>query len=520
MIEIARLQFVRDRRVALGLAAAVLASMPLALLASARADGFGRHALEATAAFWVLLGLPAFAVLFGGSVGAELASSPSRSAELLLPLAPERRALGGALGALAHLSWVGALVLLAAGAVALFIRSGGYDTAVWREMLCVGALPWAAGGMLVYMLLVSNLVAYVFRHGILGGLAGLLLGGATFASLAYGMALETFFPGVSFSWKAALIAALAVGGSAYALWALAPWAERKSRASAARLAALAVLAGAGAVGGVGAAALEGKLVLGSTRIVEDGWSLQDTIPEPEEGVLLQSVAGALYWATPDGARVRLPGPAGSKRVIGWPTTSAVRDASGRRWLLVSEGRLPGLANQLAVWEGAPREGFSLVARFSSPDWPRLVLHGREVLLESSRGLARIPAQGRQPVWEGFRLPPIGEWPAPPGRYYELSHDSRTAVIRNPWTVVKLDRVIGLQPVSVRLLAFDGKRLALRREGELLELDAATGEVLSAVPLAPRGGRFEMRVGRGGVFVHSDGELSFLTWSGERRRLGR
>lgn len=410
MTEIARLQFKRDRLLAAGLAACLLLSLPIAALAT-RGEGLSQYALQATVIFWVVLGVPGFAVLFGGSAGSQLASAPARGAELLLPVSAQRRAWGAALGAAVHSA---ALAALAVGVAFAYKGIAPGDDSL--SDLLFGGISWWLGepwhvlaffGALPYFLLTSLLGAYLFGHGVVGGVLGCLLGGGLLGSAFLGLSLQLFHPErVGFSGWTAFLAIASPLGAGYALQRLAPWVERKERLGAWRVAGLAGLAAAGALGGGAALWWTSWSLKPATSLVDADYRFQLSLPEPRavaEGAVLLTLGGDLIWTDAEGNRRVLARNRGFDTLIpSFPHQSMVEDERGRVWVLLEEAtRRPG-PRRFAVWSGEPREGLEVVSRFTLDwNWAQLVRKGAEVgLMTWERGYAALPPLGKEPIWDG------------------------------------------------------------------------------------------------------------------------
>lgn len=545
MIELARLQLKRDRLLAAGMAASLLASLPVAWLA-ARADGLAQYSLQATILFWVAVGLPGFAVLFGGSAGAELASTPSRAAELLLPVSPSRRAWGGLLGA--ALNFLGVSLLV--GAAALSLRSAALTDASLIDAL-VGTSWWwgnehaftlAFAGSLPYFLLASFLGAYLFRHGVLGGLLGTLLGGAMLVSLGLGLGLEATHPDrASFGGICLALVVAASAACGLALHRLAPWAERKPRASGWVLAGLAGLAALGALASAAAFLGESRRVKATTRLVEPAYWWFRQLPRAlpvARGVVLQSLDGELFWATEDGRRTLLARNTGFNGFVPtFPHTSVAEDAEGNPWILVEEPTRRPEPRRWAVWAGNPARELELKARFTHEwNWVELVRRGRELgLMTWNLGYAPIPALGRQPEWRGGSMEGGAAIRALAAAYVadgaaaELSADSRTLIHRpadgpiRTWRLpgrampevpgVVLDRVgSAAAPVFLVRLFKKKDRPGLARcfpDGrvETLWEEVKEGEFQRLAPLPAGGYRLSRYESWEARFIGEDGELS-------------
>lgn len=548
MLELARLQFRRESVLAAAMAASVLVSLPIAFWVS-RGDVVP-SAVQATVLFWVVLGLPGFALLLGSSTGAELASAPSRSAELLLPVSPSRRAWGGLAGAAIHMVWLGALVLLVAWAAP---RGGPLDD-FWRV-----ALPYEFSwknnefaftltflGSIPYFLLASLLGAYLFRHGVLGGLIGGVLAGWMLFWLAIGLSVQAFNPDRAHFLPAAL-ACLAAGwlGCGWTLHRLAPWAERKARLAPARLACLAALAALGAAGSTAAALRQGRQLGATTRIVlEDGWPRPFRSSERSPaGVMLMSMDGDVLWVTSDGKRRALLGAPSQWQVFpDWKHMSYLVDDEGRHWLLVAEEYLDDQRSwQYAVWTWTPEGEPTLRSRFSG--WyPSLARRGKEVVLRSyGEGFSPLPAQGRQPVWDGRPVDERTHYtdgrglnPIPAGGGWGFDGEGDAVRLarsdsEHPRRLL-LKGARDLRAGRVAALRYDGTRLWLLAEHRLLEFDARSGLLLKETALAayPRAEHwrhdlsllYQVAVAEGGFFRHIGAELQFVTWDGQARSLGQ
>lgn len=390
--------------------------------------------LAAVLLFWIFIGLPLTAVVFGASAGSGLRGA-AEEAEAELPLAPHARTWGALVAATAALGVTAAAVFLAvltAGAEVHAVMASvttDWDRSLIDVMLRAGAFASAVGT--AYLLLASFALTFATGQAVLGGALAVFLAVLTLTPLACGMALQTLYGAQApFLAQAAACVGAALAGAAAFLGVEAPRVERRSRRSAAGWAgALAVLlAGAGA-GWPALLRTEARLAA-SGRIVErpmghDVHSIGPWMgPWPpsrrsyENGLLIAGFDGSLRRVEPSGRRVELlTGSPPSLRSLLFrkprygpghlmgsffgtetslyrqlpepPVTSAFYDREGRLWVRreVSDDK----TGPIEVWQGlgdgplklhgvlpggyilAQHEGRAALLRYSSianPDYER------------------------------------------------------------------------------------------------------------------------------------------------------
>ena len=96
MLEIAKLQFRKNRLPFVGMAATLVASVPFGAAVALLSGHPGRFGVDSMLYFWSFIGLPLIAVLLGSSAGAANANDPLRSAEEILPVSDGRAAFASA----------------------------------------------------------------------------------------------------------------------------------------------------------------------------------------------------------------------------------------------------------------------------------------------------------------------------------------------------------------------------------------------------------------------------------------
>lgn len=409
------LELRKNRLIFIGLTGSFFVSLPLMALAWARSRYPAAQGIDATLAFWTLLGLPGAALLFGGASGAELRSESAESAEGPLPLSPLGR-VGGALTACGfHLALLAVLVVLLSFAA----------SPAWRSVFLErsNSVPLAQPFFLLLtftltdLLILSFVASYCLRSGILGGLLGILLGGLTTLCLVVGLALEIpFRERSSFAGASAWVAAAALGGGLFALCSAASLMERRRRSSTMRI--LGIAAGLG-LGTLSAYAILSRsfeslfqsMYLYHSRSVRfKGEGLSDTELFPAarkasaQGVLMMSMDGKLDWIKPSGDRATLL--RGERRTLGdflvrphWDSIkSTAWDKDGRLWVMTR----PDTA-EYEIWSGPAQGPLTLYRRNQDKNWLDSFARSEGelgMLSWSSRSwnFAELPRPGAPPRW--------------------------------------------------------------------------------------------------------------------------
>ncbi|MBI5200979.1 MAG: hypothetical protein HY925_05285, partial [Elusimicrobia bacterium] len=359
----------------------------------------------ATWIFWLLLGMPAFALLFGGAAGAQLAGDTARSAETLLPVRASRRAWAYAWSGAANTALLGALVL--AAALLVLPKDGDTLQAPFRSWThwfpdSLASYPVGFAGTLAYMLLVSLVVAYASGSGLLGGLVGALFGGLCFWGVMGGLTLNQLHGArVSFlGWGAAAWLA-GMGGACSALSETARRLERREKTGWAALGRIALSAAAGGLLLGGITLWKEREVRQATRMIAPADYPSTRAPlsfRPLDGALLQTVSGSLVWAAPDGSRSELyRGHESGFSLPQWLNTEYQFDGKGVLWVLLPYDR-GHLGYEL--WSGRPPKKLALKGRFTAPGWAYIVRRGAEIGLWTWEG-DYVPVEevsGPNPKW--------------------------------------------------------------------------------------------------------------------------
>ncbi|MDE2511683.1 MAG: hypothetical protein KGL74_11230, partial [Elusimicrobia bacterium] len=376
------LELRKNRLTLIGLAAACALIPPLSLAVAAEKGIALRVALQAGTWWWVIVGLPISAAVFGASAGAGLRSADVREAEAPLPGSAAGRVLRGLAAAVLQFA---ALALLTAAVAS--IVSPGWARAVFDFNGPANAREWA-GTMLARGLVACfalDLIAscffasYALGHAFAGGLLGAALSLAADIGVLLALQYHVFFPDRAESFG--VIAALAVfGGLAAKAAAIRPMAERfeRSRPLGARGAgAVFLLLGMGLLLAWGAEELSYTQLKTSLRLIKPGaFSLMiplgESINEAEAdlyppvrsaGALADTAAGGLYWIAPDGTAKRLlpDGPSGRFALngpYGNRVESVLWDRDGR--LLVARRSATPAGDKTSFWVGRPRAGLNPV----------------------------------------------------------------------------------------------------------------------------------------------------------------
>ncbi|MFA5137861.1 MAG: hypothetical protein WC728_01420 [Elusimicrobiota bacterium] len=410
----------RNRLLFIGLLLCFAASLPFAVMLMRMTGHPGEDGLNCALVFWLLVGIPGAALLFGSSSGVSLRHESEQGAESPLPLPPRCRIVSACLAAGVHTLLLSSLVLLVA-----FILGKGWFPAPDKAETWIHAYPELYGFMVFITFAAAHLVitgftlAYVIGNGILGGMLACAASLGPAVCLALMLALQG-----EYGWRAPFSPAgpscilAAFVGALWALSAAPAWIERKARAP-----WFAVAAGllAGVLGcGAGLSLQWDRLNRALSPVQEKAGNLDEYLPVerliPEigktasQGMLLCSVRGELVWVTREGARTLIPAEnRGLRDLIDHPwwrrVVSTEWDEDGSLWVLLQEDRLAGKDYQ--VWNGKPGEGFSLRTSFSAPAYTLYLVHkGRELGLrkwsEEGNVYAPLPGKGKAPQWRNVR----------------------------------------------------------------------------------------------------------------------
>lgn len=457
MNRFAVLELRKQRLLFFGMALAFLASLAAWPWVASRMHHPAPQALQATLLFWTLIGLPGIAALFGGASGAGLRAEPDHSAEEVLPLSPERRVFGAFAANGLYVLTLALLVLAVS-----FVASPGWRMAVltvkWESIPFARALFALTLFTLVYTLAVSLICAYVLRHGILGGLLGILTGGGSVFCLACGWTLEARY-GIQapFGWLGVLAVLLTLVGIAFALCRAAVWVELQPAPAWKRILWISLGLGSG-LAACGSAFLYTSDRLGRALRFVSGdpyyeitlyggrplWAGPRGRKALAQGVLMRSMKGDLVWVTPDGRR-EVWMPSDGRPFLDFEDPwfsgrfrSAAWDEEGTLWLIVRPEPVEiGKGDQ--IWRKRPGEGLKLYthAERMANDWVRV---GSQLGLiawggrEEQHLYAPLPAEGKRPTWR-----PVGKGVRPrifvlrgwiqEGLAAEVQRDRRTLVQR-------------------------------------------------------------------------------------------
>ena len=183
MLGLLRLELRKQGLAFIGLALVIALSIPLSWIAASLSHSSLSYTLLAVFSGWAQVGVPVFAALLGAAAGAGLRSESSSRAECILPLSPTRRMAGALAVSWTQLATLAGLIYLIALAVEPDAGNIFVEPAWTTAVLQRAAFSSSAFG-LSYILLMSFFCAYVFAHGLAGGLLGALLAGVGYAALA------------------------------------------------------------------------------------------------------------------------------------------------------------------------------------------------------------------------------------------------------------------------------------------------------------------------------------------------
>ncbi len=171
-----RLEARKHRLMFGGLAAAFLASLPLAALSGGVYGIPGGSAVDGILTLWTFVGLPVIASVYGATAGAELRSPSVEEAEAPLPVPADARLRGALAGAASGFLLLWGLVL-----AAWLSRVGAPGSPTSTSLASGGPFSATLG---LSVLSASFVIGYASRHAVLAGVAGLTLGLAAFVPAA------------------------------------------------------------------------------------------------------------------------------------------------------------------------------------------------------------------------------------------------------------------------------------------------------------------------------------------------
>jgi hypothetical protein len=371
------LELRKNRMTSIGLAASCAILPPLSYLVAKQKGLDVRVSLQAGMWWWVIVGLPIAAVIFGSAAGAGLRGA-DREADAPLPGSPTGRVLRGLAGALIQFvllilftAVVGSLVS-PGWTRAAFDFNGPVTLAGWAHMMMYRGLV----AFLAFELISSCFTAsYILGHAVAGGLIGIVFSTAEAVPLLLGLQYHAFFPDRVESFAPILfLAALAgLAAKAIAIKPLAAKGERAAMLGAVGAGAMLLLLSAGLILTWDVEELAYAQLNSSLRLIKPGAaSMMLTLgPSTDEteaalfpavrsaGALAETVAGGLFWIAPDGrARRLLPdGEKGRFGIYGPERTyieGAVWDKDGR--LLIERRITTAAGDKTTFWVGRPQDG--------------------------------------------------------------------------------------------------------------------------------------------------------------------
>lgn len=318
------LELRKNRLAAAAVLAAFVVTLPVARLVSSVTGMEASRAFEAVLLVWMILGTPFAVALVASSAGAETASKDARESEALWPVSPARRAAASVLSA----------ALLAAAVTAVLVASAWmFGAWGWLDTTRNPAMNWGrpfwmdsamspvffAG--LADALLSCWVLSYLIGHGVAGGLAGLLLTGASLTAVGLGMGLQAEHKYWGLDMGRAFVAhgVLTLVLKAAAVAMAASWRERGTRLGKTEAAALACALLFGPIAGWGVARLALRDLSSRLKPAEyyylhsmstESYGADAATPAARaagtEALAVWSGAGALCLAGPDGVRELLP----------------------------------------------------------------------------------------------------------------------------------------------------------------------------------------------------------------------
>ncbi|OIO09255.1 MAG: hypothetical protein AUJ52_06705 [Elusimicrobia bacterium CG1_02_63_36] len=385
MLEIAKLQFRKNRLPFVGMAATLVASVPFGAAVALLSGHPGRFGVDSMLYFWSFIGLPLIAVLLGSSAGAANANDPLRSAEEILPVSDGRAAFASA--------GTSALQALLLGA--LFLGLAFVVSAQWRESLVLVVPPseswlraieapimrpmfWLCVGGIPLFAISSFAAAWTVRNGVAGGFLGMVAIGAMVLSLAAGLAMQLFYA-YRAPFGASLIGVL-FAASASTLWALgraARWLGRREAMGWRRWAALAAAFAFGPACSALALGRSWTRVNAGISFAHLSDSEQTVLPSrpahfslsPEaarrvelSGAVMRGFDGGIVFVRPDGSRKPLAAAAGRTAlatVLEGPAEMrdhAIWDAYGKLWISRAMPGRDGKGLVAELWRGDLESG--------------------------------------------------------------------------------------------------------------------------------------------------------------------
>ncbi|MFI5345852.1 MAG: hypothetical protein ACHQ51_05715 [Elusimicrobiota bacterium] len=372
------LELRKNRMTSIGLAASCVLLPPLSYLVAKQKGLDVGVSLQAGMWWWAIVGLPIAAVIFGSSAGAGLRAAAVRDADAPLPASATGRLLRGLTGALIQFVLLILLTAVVGGLVApgwsraIFDFNGPATWTSWTHAMMYRGLV----AFLAFELIASCYAAsYVLGHAVAGGLIGSVFAAAETVPILLCLQYPAFFSDRVESFGPILfLAALAgLAAKAGALKPLAAKAERAAPLGAGGMLGTALLFSAGLLLCWGAEELAYAQLTSSLRLVKPGTAslllaIGTSTEEAEAalypavrsaGALADTVAGGLFWISPDG-RVRRLLPDGEKGrfALNEPyrthVDAAVWDRDGR--LLVQRRVTTAAGNKTSFWVGRPQSG--------------------------------------------------------------------------------------------------------------------------------------------------------------------
>lgn len=370
------LEMRKNRLTLIGLGMVFVIVPPLSMLVAPKAGLGLMAAVEAGLVLWTLAGLPLAAVFLGAAAGAGLRTAAAREAEAHLPASAASRVARGLAGALLQFLILTAGTSVLCAAISPTWRGGvlgiGESPQVWaniapmRGLLAFLCLDLLAG---------SFFAAYALGHALAGGLIGTVLSAAQGLALGLGIQYSVMFGDrvEPFAPLALFAVVIGLGGKAFALRPLSSRFEREKPLGRVGAAVAASLLCAGLFASWAAEEGAYARLRSSLRLFEPGLRgmLLSIGRSPEEvnaalnpavrqaGGLATTVAGGLYWITPEGRTVRLlpDAPVGRLTIFTAYETrveSAAWDSEGRLFVVRRVHEASGDKSQ--GFSGAPSSG--------------------------------------------------------------------------------------------------------------------------------------------------------------------
>jgi hypothetical protein len=377
------LELRKNRMALIGLAAAAALIHPISLIVARRQGMDARLALQAAMWWWVIVGLPLSAAIFGAAPGSGLRAAEARAADSPLPVSASGRVFRGLAGALLQF-----LILILVTAIIGVIVSPGWSAAVFDSPSLLDAKTWI--GMMFYRTLVTYfalelisscfLASYIFGNAVAGGLIGSVAAAAQAAVIMLCLQYHFFFPERVESFKTiiALAALIGIAAKAAAVRPLAARFERSRRLGFGGTVGTFLLLIAGFLCALGAQELAYSQVRSSLRLIKPKISSMLIViggPSTEEmeaalfpavrgaDALADTVGGGLIWISPTGSLIRLlgDGEVGRFSLTGPFHTridSAAWDETGS--LLIARRSEEASGDKIDFWAGRPGTGMHRV----------------------------------------------------------------------------------------------------------------------------------------------------------------